>query len=109
MAQNKVIAGDYIGAPVTETLGTVTVGNITFSKHTAASYEVVTEEQRKSAVSGVVRGLVGRAVLGPVGLLAGLSAKNVGTYTIAVNWKSGKKSLIEVNDKIYKLILKEMF
>lgn len=109
MAQNKVIAGDYIGAAVSETLGTVTVGNITFSKHTVSSYEVITEEHRKSAVSGVVRGLVGKAVLGPVGLLAGLSAKNVGTYTIAVNWKSGKKSLIEVNDKIYKLILKEMF
>ena len=109
MAQNKVIAGDYIGAAVSETLGTVTVGNITFSKHTAATYEVITEEHRKSAVSGVVRGLVGKAVLGPVGLLAGLSAKNVGTYTVAVNWKSGKKSLIEVNDKIYKLILKEMF
>lgn len=109
MAQNKVIAGDYIGAAVSETLGTVTVGNITFSKHTVSSYEVVTEEHRKSAVSGVVRGLVGKAVLGPVGLLAGLSAKNVGTYTVAVNWKSGKKSLIEVNDKIYKLILKEMF
>lgn len=109
MAQNKVIAGDYIGAAVSETLGTVTVGNITFSKHTVSSYEVITEEHRKSAVSGVVRGLVGKAVLGPVGLLAGLSARNVGTYTIAVNWKSGKKSLIEVNDKIYKLILKEMF
>lgn len=109
MAQNKVIAGDYIGAAVSETLGTVTVGNITFSKHTVSSYEVITEEHRKSAVSGVVRGLVGKAVLGPVGLLAGLSAKNVGTYTVAVNWKSGKKSLIEVNDKIYKLILKEMF
>lgn len=109
MAQNKVIAGDYIGASITETLGTVTVGNVTFSKHTAASYEVVIEEQRKSAVSGIVRGLVGRAVLGPVGLLAGLSAKNVGTYTIAVNWKSGKKSLLEVDDKIYKIILKEMF
>lgn len=109
MAQNKVIAGDYIGAAVSETLGTVTVGNITFSKHTVSSYEVITEEHRKSAVSGVVRGLVGKAVLGPVGLLAGLSARNVGTYTVAVNWKSGKKSLIEVNDKIYKLILKEMF
>lgn len=109
MAKNKVIAGDYIGAAVSETLGTVTVGNITFSKRTAESYEVVAEEHRKSAVSGVVRGLVGRAVLGPVGLLAGLSAKNVGTYTVAVNWKSGKKSLLEVDDKIYKLILKEMF
>lgn len=109
MAQNKVIAGDYIGAAVSETLGTVTVGNVTFSKHTVEAYEVVTEEHRKSAVSGVVRGLVGRAVLGPVGLLVGLSAKNVGTYTVAVNWKSGKKSLLEVDDKIYKFILKEMF
>lgn len=109
MAQNKVIAGDYIGAAVSETLGTVTVGNIAFSKRTAESYELVTEDHRKSAVSGIVRGLVGRVVLGPVGLLAGLSAKNVGTYTISVKWKSGKKSLIEVDDKIYKIILKEMF
>lgn len=109
MAKNKVIAGDYIGAAVSEILGTVTIGNNTVSKHTIASYEVVTEEHRKSAVSGVVRGLVGKAVLGPVGLLAGLSAKNVGTYTIAINWKSGRKSLIETDDKIYKVILKEMF
>lgn len=109
MAKNKVIAGDYIGASVAELLGTVTIGNNVVSKQTVASYEVMTEEHRKSAVSGVVRGLVGKAVLGPVGLLAGLSAKDVGTYTVALNWKSGRKSLIEIDDKIYKVIMKEMF
>ena len=109
MAKNKVIAGDYIGAAVAELLGTVTIGNNVVSKQTVASYEIMTEEHRKSAVSGVVRGLVGKAVLGPVGLLAGLSAKNIGTYTVALNWKSGRKSLIEIDDKIYKVIMKEMF
>lgn len=109
MAKNKVIAGDYIGAAVSELLGTVTIGNNVVSKQTVASYEIMTEEHRKSAVSGVVRGLVGKAVLGPVGLLAGLSAKNIGTYTVALNWKSGRKSLIEIDDKIYKVIMKEMF
>lgn len=73
------------------------------------SYEVITEDHRKSAVSGVARGAVGAALLGPIGLLAGLSAKNKGTYNIAIKFKDGKNSLLEVNDKIYKEIMKMMF
>lgn len=114
-AKNKVIAGDYLGKLVNASLGTasISVGFIKLlylNKDTVDSYEVITDEHRKSAASGIARGLVGGALLGPVGLLAGgLSAKNKGTYTVAIQFKDGKKSLLEVDDKIYKNIVKNCF
>jgi hypothetical protein len=109
MAANKVIAGDYNGAMVGALLGLANVGGIPITKQTVSDYELITDEHRKSAASGIARGLVGGALLGPVGLLAGLSAKSKGTYTLAIAWSDGKKSLIEVDDKIYKAILRTMF
>ena len=109
MAKNRVIAGDYNGASVVAVLGSVMVGGISVEKWTVEAYEVITEEHRKSAASGIARGLVGGAILGPVGLLAGLTAKNKDTYNIAIVWKDGKKSLVEVDDKIYKAIVKKLF
>lgn len=114
-AKNKVIAGDYEGYPVSGMFGIVSMntgftGSIQLNKDTVESYEVITDEHRKSAASGVARGLVGGALLGPVGMLAGgISAKSKGIYQIAVQFKDGNRSLIEVDDKIYKLIVKNCF
>ena len=109
MAKNRVIAGDYNGAAVSAVLGSVMIGGMSVEKWTVEAYEVITEEHRKSAASGITRGLVGGAILGPVGLLTGLTAKKKDTYSIVIAWKDGKKSLIEVDDKIYKAILKNLF
>ncbi|WNN74323.1 hypothetical protein RKS58_13040 [Lysinibacillus capsici] len=120
MAQNKVLAGDYEGKNIMigqqgffskeeVFLFTGFTKKFPLNKETVASYELITEEHRKSAVSGVTRGLVGGALLGPVGLLAGLSAKNKGTHTLVLEFVDGKKSLIEVNEKIYKLFIQKMF
>mgnify|MGYP004443717327 CR=1 FL=1 len=80
------------------------------NKDLIEDYEVLTEEHRKSAASGVGRGLVGGALLGPVGLLAGaLSAKNKGKYNVVLQFKDGKKSLAELDEKHYKLLLRCMF
>lgn len=114
-AKNRVIAGDYEGKGVAATgqgvyviLGLMKTFYI--NKDSVESYELITDEHRKSAVSGVARGLVGGTLLGPVGMLAGgLSAKNKGIYQIAIQFKDGKKSLIEVDDKIYKIIIKSCF
>lgn len=116
-AKNQVVAGDYIGRTVTVMGG---VPQIVLSRNWTENqqldrvdverYEVVTEEQSKSAASGVARGLLGSALLGPVGMLAGgLSAKNKGVYTLAVQFKDGKRSLIEVDEKTYKAIVKSCF
>lgn len=114
-AKNAVIAGDYIGKQVIGTLGNVQIvtgfGKGTpISKTTVDSYELITDEHRKSAASGVARGIVGGALLGPVGMLAGgLSAKTKGIYQVAIQFKDGKRSLIEVDDKIYKAVIQSCF
>ena len=114
-AKNKVIAGDYNGSQVTTSFGIVQLilgftKTLALDKSTVSGYELVTDEHRKSAASGVGRGLIGGALLGPVGLLAGgLSAKSKGTFTVAINFKDGKSSLLEVDDKNYKAIVKKCF
>ncbi|MEG0258702.1 MAG: hypothetical protein RR595_08585 [Lysinibacillus sp.] len=114
MAKNKVIAGEYLNYSIMSTFGQVLIQlgftkNYPLDKTTVTSYELITEEHRKSAVSGVSRGLVGGVLLGPVGLLAGLSAKNKGTHTIALEFIDGKRSLIEIDGKIYKAFIQKMF
>ena len=83
--------------------------DIMLDKETIESIELVTEEHRKSAVSAVGRGAVGAMVLGPIGLLAGLTAKDVGTHMVAVQFKDGKKSLIDLNPNYYKILTQIMF
>lgn len=83
---------------------------IRLNSTTVESYELVTDEHVKSATSGIARGLVGGALLGPVGMLAGvLSAKSKDTYTVAVRFKDGGSSLLEVDGKIYKSIVASCF
>jgi len=115
MAKNMVIAGDYSGKPISYTLGSavlmISIGNaLVLNKKVVDEYQEITEEHRKSAASGVARGIVGGALLGPVGLLAGgLSAKSKGTHVVAISFKDGKRSLIEVDSKLYKGIVKDCF
>lgn len=114
MAKNMVIAGDYAGKAVTSIGSVVQIfidrkNYVLLDRFGVDSYDVITEDVRKSAASGVARGAVGAALLGPVGLLAGLSAKNKSTVTIAIRFKDGKNSLIEVDEKIYKNFIRSMF
>ena len=114
MAKNKVLAGEYINCSVMSAFGQVSIQtgftkSIQLDKSTVSNYELITEEHRKSAVSGVSRGLVGGLLLGPVGLLAGLSAKNKGTHTLAIEFSDGKRSLLEVDEKIYKALMQKLF
>ncbi|AFM41002.1 hypothetical protein Desaci_2027 [Desulfosporosinus acidiphilus SJ4] len=114
-AKNIVIAGDYFNYRIGWTTGLVYIEdskgyNIEdISKSNVEHYEIVTEESIKSASSAISRGLLGGFLLGPVGLLAGLSAKSKGIHTLAVQFKNGKKCLIEIDDKRYKEIIKRMF
>jgi len=114
-AKNRVLAGNYVGKMVGQTFGQpyISIGftkSVYINNTTIESYELITDEHRKSAKSGIARGLVGGALLGPVGMLAGgISAKSKGIYQIALQFKDGKRSLIEVDDKLYKTIIKSCF
>jgi hypothetical protein len=113
-AKNAVIAGDYLHKRVSSVFGMAAINygfgkTVNLNNSTVESYEVITDEHRKSAVSGVVRGIVGGALLGPVGLLAGLSAKNKSVHTVAIQFKDGKKSLVEIDGNIYKKLIANCF
>jgi hypothetical protein len=121
MSKNKVIAGDYEKKDIISVFGDIAIvtgwgKSQPLNKDTVEGYEVVDEEKRKSAASAVGRGLVGgiagSLILGPVGLiggLAGLSAKSKGIHVLAVQFKDGKKSLLQVDDKVYKSLMKNLF
>ena len=109
-ARNQVIAGDYLGKLVHVMSTEIFLGtDVRIKKSDVKAYNLVGSEQKKSASSAVIRGGAGALLLGPVGLLAGLSAKNKGTYLIEMEFQDGKRSLLEVDDKKYKKIIEILF
>ena len=103
---NKVIAGDYINGAILCEYDKMIIGTVKekvlINAKTVKSYELVTEESKKSASSSLVRGLVGGALLGGVGAIAGaVSAENKGTYEVAIEFMDGKKCLLSLDDKAY--------
>lgn len=59
---------------------------------------IVSQSSRKKATSAISRGLIGGAILGPVGLLAGASAKSKETTTFQVIYNNGKQETIIVEN-----------
>lgn len=111
-AKNVVLSGKYKGAEIiihNHCDHVVIKGGKSLNKYDVASYEVITEEKYKSGTSAILRGAAGVALLGGIGVLAALSAKSKGIYVIAVEWKNGEKSLIEIDDKLYKRFLQSMY
>lgn len=121
-AKNKVIAGDFSGSRVFKSGSDLCIDSgglspIRMNSDSVEGYELITDEHRRSAASGVARGLVGGALLGPVGMLAGtMTAKSKGIYQVAIQFKydrkatySEKRSLIEIDDSLYKLLVKTCF
>lgn len=115
-ARDRVISGDYVGAvcwvsPFDEhvVIDDSKRGKIVLTKYTVKEYEVLDVEQHKSGTSGILRAGAGALLLGPIGLAAGLTAKKKGIYTIAIEFYNGKRSLIEVGEKIYKKLVQDIF
>ena len=117
-AKNKVIAGDYekkkvyfkstwSGRKVVIQTGYIKVTPL--DKKTVESYEVIEEDSRTSATSAVGRAAVGSFFLGYAGLAAGLSAKKKKARLVAVQFKDGHRSLLEVDEKIDRGIMTALF
>lgn len=114
-AKNRVIAGDYTGIECINAFGTPALffnfhHSMILDSKTVEGYELITDEHTKSASSAVGRGIVGGLLLGPIGMLGGaLSGKNKGIYVVAIKFKDGKNSLLEVDQKIYMGIVENCF
>lgn len=83
--------------------------NINLDKTTIEEYEVIDETYKTSGSSAMGKAAIGSFFLGPIGLLAGLGAKKKGTHTVAIKFFHGKKSLIQIDDSMYKTLIKVLF
>lgn len=117
-AKNKVIAGEWKGDYVVGGWKSdlcISSSSIGLTPHKflntkeIEAYELVTEDKVRSGSSAILRGAAGAALLGPVGMLAGLTGKKKGVFTIAIKFKSGEKIIIEVDDKLYNQFVSEMW
>lgn len=114
MAKNSVIEGAYKGKFLTSNFTGVSIfvswtKEVYLNKDTVAEYEVIDSDRKTSTSSAVTRGLVGGLALGPLGLAFGFTAKKKGTHLIAIEFKSGERSLIEIDDKIYKRLITSLY
>jgi hypothetical protein len=84
-------------------------GSVLLNKSTVENYQVLDQDSRKSVVSAVGRAFVGGLIIGPVGWLAGLSAKNKSNIIVEIIFKDGEESLVQVDGKEYAKLLKALY
>lgn len=111
---NKVIAGDYAGQGVMRSWKAVQITlpmfkMVKINKDNVAQYEVLNEAIQTSTASAVGRATLGSFFLGPAGAAAALGAKRKGVYWVAIQFKDGKRSLLEVDDKLFRAITIALF
>lgn len=113
--KNEVIAGDYTGRKVRCTKSRVIFDRafetpIEVNDSTVDKYEVIDQDSTKDLMSAFGRGIVGNALFGSVGMMAGvISAKNSTAVLVSIEFKNGDKSLIEIDKNTYKVLLKVLF
>lgn len=81
------------------------------TKRYVSSYTILDENNKNSSEYSFWKGTLGAAIFGSVGIVAGIGGKKKSTkeYLISIEWKSGEKSLILLDDEYYKVFAKSMF
>lgn len=112
---NVVLSGDYAGASlIADKSGKLVLmaneGPLYLDSTTVENYNVVNNSESRSAGSAVKRAAVGKAVFGRKAMIAGAAtAKKVVTYEVGVNFKDGKRSLLQLDEAGYKLLSRNSF
>ena len=107
-AKNKAILGDYQGADVVSLLGEVSIsncpgGSLFLSLGTVESFEIITGEHIKNASLGGSFGLESGALRD---FVKTLSTEAELIRYVALQFKDGKKSLLEVDRDICVALIK---
>ena len=110
-ARNIVIEGEYKGKGIACTAIRIFIvpkvfKTIDLNCESVESYQLVDEKTFSGgAGAAVARGLVGNAIAGGIGALAGVaSTPQNDVYIVLINFKDGKKSLIEIDGKHFDIL-----
>lgn len=107
---NYVMEGTYKDRMVCNEKDFLTIGGEKISKRTISSYDVIDESNKNNF--SFFKGALGVALLGSVGTIAGITNKK--EYLVVINWIYPKnmpnnKSLIVIDEKCYKTLVRSMF
>ncbi len=116
-ASNIVIDGEFKGKSIVCVYGRVciVVKNAVLGKrkdvyldyNTVASYRLIDQSSDVSMTSALTRSIVGQAIAGDAGGLAGaMSAKVHDTDVVFITYRDGRKSLIEIDKTAYECLKK---
>lgn len=108
----RVVSGAYEGSAIRVSFsGPILVksfsDDIPLNRHTIRDYQIVGVSEKRSG--SLFRAAVGTAIAGPVGAIAGVVGGKHAIYQLAITFSTGARSLLEVDDEIYRAIVKEMF
>lgn len=115
-AKNIVLAGDYTGLRVFRMSATLAYISGTMKKmddvyltpETVTRYELMTEDIVRSGNSLLLTGVLDPGSLLKLRLRANAGMQSRGIYTVAVKFADGKRSLMEVDEKIYAAIARRL-
>lgn len=111
--KNTVISGDLKGQSFYFTpggdmyIGNGISGGVKVCKVTVARYEV--ESKDTSSRFSFGKAALGTAAFGGVGAIAGVDGKQTDTYRVAIFFRDGKQSLVEIDGKHFKALQAELF
>lgn len=117
-ARNKVIDGEFKGRYVfcffnkvyIEVKMRPVIGSMRrlfLDQLTVASYQLVNYSSDISMTSAMARGVMGSMAAGDAGGIAGaMTARRDGVNVVLITFKSGRKSLIEINDIAFEFLEK---
>lgn len=114
MSRGKVIAGDYKNYEVV-TYGSKCyfehwLNSISVNKNSISRYEIVSDIEKHPFWGTLVKGLIGKTLFGTIGAASAMST-SLGrkVYIISIEFKNGKRSLIEVPDTDYRSVLRALY
>lgn len=113
-AKNKVIAGDYEGWDVICGGGKLDfmhrLQRVSLNRTTVLKYEIVDNQNGNSFWGAFLKGYVSQAFLGTAGLVAStLSSAHHRVILLSVEFINGRRSLLEIDESVYKNILKILY
>lgn len=114
MSRGKVIAGDYKNYEVVSYGGRCyfehLLNSVSVNRNVISRYEIVSNIEKHPFWGTLVKGLIGKTLFGTIGAASAMST-SMGrkVYIISIEFKNGKRSLIEVPDVDYKSILQALY